>query len=326
MFARKSPPSSLDKAALACLERIMKGAFYSMHPNRLPPQRLHHYTNVDGFNGIIGEGRLRATHLAFMNDANEYRHAIDLVRESIKRRRGSNTDKTILELLATMHERLQDPEPADYPAIFVSSFSTEENDLAQWRAYGQAEAGVSIEFVGDRLETAAKKLNTMVLPVIYEQKRQSAVVQILLDGFIREYKNGLPRHPDKDMVQLRNEWINQFFWWGTSLAPMFKDSAFQSEHEWRIVYFVLDQVSIQTLPKHDHLSLYVNLDLRMPTRLNADQAESTASAKALLPISRVLVGPSRHAKLTQTSARALLERESYFGITVAISKTPFRKT
>ena len=65
--------------------------------DRQPPERLYHYnhyTTTAGLLGIIQQQEIWATHTQYLNDLREFRHAVDIVRDELKRMRASSEDET----------------------------------------------------------------------------------------------------------------------------------------------------------------------------------------------------------------------------------------
>jgi hypothetical protein len=54
--------------------------------NQTPTAPLYHYTDQNGFMGIIESTNIWATHTQYLNDWREYSHAVDMVRNQIQAR------------------------------------------------------------------------------------------------------------------------------------------------------------------------------------------------------------------------------------------------
>ena len=48
-----------------------------------PPAILYHYTTQQGLLGIIRDKEIWASHTQYLNDAREFRHALDLIKEEL---------------------------------------------------------------------------------------------------------------------------------------------------------------------------------------------------------------------------------------------------
>ena len=53
--------------------------------DRIPPPVLYHYTNQHGLLGILKSKVIWASHTQYLNDSDEFRHAIKLVRKELER-------------------------------------------------------------------------------------------------------------------------------------------------------------------------------------------------------------------------------------------------
>ena len=54
-------------------------AIHAIHNEHGTPKTVYHYTNSTGLMGIIDTAKLRASHIAFMNDAKEYAYGAELL-------------------------------------------------------------------------------------------------------------------------------------------------------------------------------------------------------------------------------------------------------
>jgi hypothetical protein len=86
------------------------------------------------------------------------------------------------------------------------------------------------------------------------------------------------------------------------IAPMIKHWSFENENEHRIIHHTMNAnpQTIEFLPKATMMSAYINLDLHM-----------IVDGKKLLPITRIIVGPSRYKDISATAVRALLLKCGY---------------
>jgi len=66
--------------------------------HRRPSVELFHYTTPAGLLGIASERKIWATHVQFLNDATELRHAVDLIVEDLDRRKGITSPSGLLVL------------------------------------------------------------------------------------------------------------------------------------------------------------------------------------------------------------------------------------
>lgn len=113
------------------------------------PEILYHYTNDVGLRGILESGKLWLTDVFHMNDPSELLHGfgvfLDVLKEEVKER------SDFVDLPARMkpfRDRLD--ESAEY---YSFSFSTEKDDLGQWRAYADDGCGFALGFAARDIES-----------------------------------------------------------------------------------------------------------------------------------------------------------------------------
>lgn len=94
---------------------------------------LYHYTTVEGFFGIIRENAVWASDVRYMNDVEEIVHGQKMAIETLNRLAAKNRFGEFRRILSNTAEILAS---AELPSHFVASFSTVNDDLTQWRAYG----------------------------------------------------------------------------------------------------------------------------------------------------------------------------------------------
>src|ERR1700730_9126099 len=105
----------------------------------LPLRTLYHYTTQTGLLGILESKSIWASEIRFLNDATEFRTALEAV--------GAELSKQLTELDSgegdargeVIFRELTALEEAD---VFVLSLTEKGDDLSQWRAHGGGERGV----------------------------------------------------------------------------------------------------------------------------------------------------------------------------------------
>ncbi len=105
---------------------------------------LYHYTSASGLKGIFEGGQLWFTDVLHANDPSEFEYgnniAIDLLQNEAVRSSGDL--KEFLEFISKMLGGAL----KNAVGVYVSSFSAVEDDLSQWRAYGDDGRGYAIAF------------------------------------------------------------------------------------------------------------------------------------------------------------------------------------
>ncbi|MDH2346489.1 DUF2971 domain-containing protein [Bradyrhizobium sp. SSUT77] len=291
------------------------------------PQTLYHYTDAGGLKGIVESGLLRATHLAFMNDASEYLHAVSLLAREIDQALLSESDPLRISLLKEVKDPVSLAGPQHVGPYFVSCLSSEENSLNQWRAYGRGEGGYSIGFDLVKLNQDVLGLDGVLAPVIYEPSRQLALVQKLLQWGLSEYQKVAATIPINDRDEHRRDWAHMFLWRATAAAPLIKNPAFVEEREWRIIFRPAWKEQVRLLPRSTGLAPFVELKLGAPAaEISSERLKhlGRASLPDRLPITKLWSGPGRATDTSLLAGRTLLEQMGYDGVSLEASKIPFR--
>jgi Protein of unknown function (DUF2971) len=297
----------------------------AQYGTRAVPEILYHYTDAAGLKGIVESGVLRATHIAFTNDASEYLHASSLLVERVKLEKARATDPLRLSVLAEMEKWIA-TRPEGGAPYFVACFSAKENSLNQWRAYGRGEGGFSIGFDGPGLSAQVlKDGRDFIAPAIYDRDEQANMIRVFLDWVLDEYPRVARRHAAAEQDEHRSAWTHMMLWMVAAVAPMMKNSAFFEEEEWRLIHLTHSQASVRFLPKPTGLVPFVELKLGIPQSGAPDQiALLGRNLPDRLPIKVLWSGPGRATDTSLLAGRTLLEQCGYDGVRLAASKIPYR--
>src|SRR5882672_1435279 len=105
---------------------------------------LYHYTSVETMEKILRSKRMRASHIAFMNDGSELEYGLQLFKMLLgqKMQAAAGRQKDLAAaLLANV-----DTQSVERVPVFVLCFSEAANLLSQWQLYTPHGRGVSIGF------------------------------------------------------------------------------------------------------------------------------------------------------------------------------------
>ena len=116
-----------------------------LFPTLSPDGLVYHYTSQKSLLGIFESKCLWATNVLYMNDAAEIQYAIELLRTRLGEIEGSLSDderKVFKEvdnnIIAGTRDQLE--------GVYACSFSSQPDQLSQWRGYCPGGAGFSIGF------------------------------------------------------------------------------------------------------------------------------------------------------------------------------------
>src|SRR5438270_3461004 len=107
-----------------------------------PPPVLYHYTSMEGLLSIVKSGRMRASHIRYLNDLSEAEWLWGIAVRELEKMQSAletETDSDATKILELIDKRRSGNE-------FVASFSENGDDLSQWRAYCPSGAGFGIGF------------------------------------------------------------------------------------------------------------------------------------------------------------------------------------
>src|SRR6266404_3234533 len=112
------------------------------------PEKLWHYTSIQGFQGIVTSKSIWATDLRFLNDREEFIHVRNLSNKIVDAtpeldENGFPNRRFLAKAVAFAFDSIL----ADAGLqVFVASFSAAEDQLGQWRGYSRGSSGVSLAF------------------------------------------------------------------------------------------------------------------------------------------------------------------------------------
>jgi hypothetical protein len=282
---------------------------------------IWHYTSGDALLGIVETGTLYATQVSCLNDSTEIRYGAKLLRDAFMNiHTDAIEEKVLLERIikATVEEPAA---PANLPsAWFVTCFSKEKDDLSQWRAYSGGENGYAIAFLAGGFFGRG----SIVARVSYDEEQHKQVAENVANATISFFKEGLCARPTGEInTAVIDAWATEFLGvWERlvgRLAPMVKNPAFQGENEYRIIHElqVHEMGQLRFRQKQTLMSRYLPLIFPPP---------NYATESLLLPISEVMVGPSRHKEISRVSVDTFLRQRGYPGVPVTMSNIPFQAT
>jgi len=116
----------------------------SVQEAKKTPAKIYHYTDRAGLLGILKSRKIRLTDIFDLNDTSELRHGLKQACETfIEEARGTRPPTT---LLALRFKAAMDANVEMLARYFIACFSCDEDDLGQWRAYGENGEGFAIGF------------------------------------------------------------------------------------------------------------------------------------------------------------------------------------
>ena len=142
------------------------------------PSVLWYYTNGTTLAKMLKSGEIWSTQVSCLNDSQEIRHGLDLMRDVLKHLpTGGDRHDAFKAFLMDRLTKL----PRSYMNCFVLCLSEKKNDLSQWRGYSGGENGVSVGLDSDALlsKIATSRMPRLVKVEYDEMENRRKARQLL---------------------------------------------------------------------------------------------------------------------------------------------------
>ena len=252
-------------------------------------RKIFHYTNTDVLNIILSNATLRASHVFYLNDAEEYYKGIDIISRAIGKDLCSNNFN-------------------ESQGIFSISFSEGEDLLSQWITYAK-ESGVSIEFDNRLLSLSEEEGKPRFIFGIEDDvkndDKDKSFTHLVFDTSKVLHRIRYVSDIEKVKSQIKNSYEKtcETDMSGMPLyATYMKHNSFEAEKEIRAAFIYheliesLDEKADRFHPKLNYYRMekgilrpYINVRLLYLTKTDRnDSGEYTP----MLPLKSITVGPS----------------------------------
>jgi hypothetical protein len=156
----------------------------------IPPE-VWHYTNLEGFEGILLSGRVWATEAHHTTDKTEFVHARDVAARYLERLQPRDDSMAAAKqaaqdtLVRAFEEGALAPSRAE---IFVASFSASDDLKSQWMEYSDAGRGVSLSF-NLRSVRPPDEIGSSVTfaPCLYETDEKERMLEDALSDWVNTF-------------------------------------------------------------------------------------------------------------------------------------------
>jgi hypothetical protein len=266
-----------------------------------------HYTSPAGLLGIVTREILWATNIKFLNDAQEFQHAIDLIKEILPNSKvvpGKARTPLFEEFINKVGHQLDTLDLYRSESVFTLAFSEEIDLLSQWRGYCPGNNGYCIVFdlVALHKSISDKFEDCHIVSCVYDDAEKRTRLKKLLNSSWANYQ----KLTDK---KLRTAALDEIAKEIVLLASYFKHPSFEEEREHRIVVAVDTGVKF----REGRTSVIPYIELNAPRKL----------------IRKIVVGPNADQALAKRALEAFLDKGCdldpiFSGLEIEVSKTPYR--
>jgi hypothetical protein len=287
-----------------------------------PPETLWQYTTFAGLQGIL-RGKLWASCVRFLNDANEFRQGTDRLQQALATQvKGAPGHPNQAARSALLDYVTRYAPRYGGEGFYVACLSASRDDLSQWRAYAdRGGPAYAIGFNGTALASVAKKQKCQLKQVIYDQKTQQARMNSIVSNFLKKFDANITTrkatisedaYANSKAIELVNEITDE--------ATLFKHEKFHAEGEWRLI-LPYPQPPLKFRESGSLAVPYKELELhKLPEDLFATR---TAGTQIDSPITHVMLGPSPHPTENKVAQR-LMAFTFCMKFEIEVSEIPYR--
>lgn len=171
---------------------------------------------------------LWATAAPHMIDILEFTHGKKFLRSAADAFAPKRADPVVPKARLLILQLLEDATGDD---VFHACFTAKQDDLNQWRAYGDGGKGCCLGFSRASLE----QMDTAMAAgwVVYEDEGQRSLANWIVAEFIRIVATALKGKPSDYLQNVVREEVSRAI---EIILPFFKHPAFSEEQEFRLIY------------------------------------------------------------------------------------------
>ena len=304
----------------------------------------YHYTDINGFLGLMNSREWWLSNVNFMNDRSEVSDGISVFRHEIvkcMKRELPKDQQYCLERVDNLlsYGKSDGSWAIDKSDIYAMCFCTEGDLLTQWKSYGDDGAGISIGFDLQKLfrsrlmplnlynEDIAKGISPdemlphdealpMLQQAVYDVDIKIEIAAHIINSLLEDTKKLMKdEHYDVSLNMLCSEYTDVIY----RYISIFKNESFFSELELRYVYSVFinsKKLAIDFRQRKGYLLPFLKFKL----------LDVNCRPLFELPISDIVVGPSaKQADLLNSIKYFLRESgNSTLEKTLRLSNIPYR--
>jgi Protein of unknown function (DUF2971) len=291
--------------------RINDDIIKSLVSNAELPPFIYHYTNDVGLRGILKTGKFWLTDIFALNDPSELEHGVSHFIKALddKIANGHPEGKSIAECFKIFMGKKE-----LFASFFVCSFSSDGNDLGQWRAYADNGRGFAIGFDTKNFEDAfmqdvTSSQGNATFSVIYNDRQLAEIQRGLVKRLFN--LNPFPRMEDLDKNAFFNKLLFPLIHNSLHPALYFKHGAYINEQEYRFLqmHSIVPPPVVNYRSRHYSLIKYREFDWR------------SLAAKAL---KKIVIGPSADKPKVLQFARDCLKEADIDPVELVESEIPYR--
>ena len=262
-----------------------------------PASIVYHYTDVNGLIGIITNSCIRATHVYRLNDTSENIHGFELVHDHVSQNMPKDSKPLFDKVLSEFHS----------VDTYVACYSTENDQLSQWREYTGSQAGYCLGFETSQMATVDDRLPPLE-GVIYKEHQ----VKNLIDYLLARVNEFFINNPTFGEIELGHV-LGTVSAMLNSIACITKHPKFEEEKEYRHIYQPgKTGLNLSTCFKSGRFGLtpYVEINFLKPN---------------FIPLKSITISPCNDFDLEKKELEIFLRKQGYENIKIEKSSIPLRR-
>lgn len=197
---------------------------------------LFHYTSINSLLNIVKYKSLWASEIRYFSDASEMGYTNMLFQNLINQKLGNDINENKRRMYIQLQKWLEDRINNGH-LLFILSFTTNGNQLSQWRSYCLNGKGVSIGFEPNMLKERANQQSFCLGKCIYDNSQQEQLINKLIVDIEnlaesnRDNTDLSKRHASNSFHDIFESVEDRIL----KIAALIKHPAFKEEQEWRLV-------------------------------------------------------------------------------------------
>ncbi|MGJ9385226.1 DUF2971 domain-containing protein [Salipaludibacillus sp. CF4.18] len=301
-------------------ELLIKTFWEDIGPKIRPegiPEKMYHYTSIEGLMGIIKNKKLWMTKSDFLNDSMEVIYITNIIDESLdifsellikeygKGIKENDYYKTMLEKFTeAVDSRFVNVQ--ELIEIYVLSLSEKGDSLTLWGNYAKGDGyniGFDSKSLLDDFHDENDDFFIVYGNVIYDREEQ---IEMLASSLIKTFKNINSQEPE--LIELESKLLPYYKSVIISYSIFFKHDSFKAEEEFRVVATIQDKADVEFRSNNGVITPYIDQEFKK------------------LPIREITIGPKNNSDIAEKGVNFYIERlgEDIEDITVKKSNVPLR--
>lgn len=242
---------------------------------------VHHYTSIKAAMNILDSGKLWFTERAHLNDPSEFQRGINICENELRKQEKMNEVNQFVQNVQSIFERFRFFS-ASFTITGESTDHPRDDDINQWLRYADNGRGVVLSFKDNAFDKPQNHINRLILgdppptvfvtPMSYGEAELKHVIQEIIKVW-----NG------QNITELCD---HVFF-----ISSLFKDKAWESEHEYRFFIHhdrarILQNPLYKTRERNGEVISYLDVPIQ------------NWCSKDNFPIYRIRLGPAAPTNLS----------------------------